>query len=157
MKLPKKLAALAKKIHPLRDRVVVKRFEYQHPVLYVAGVTLHKGVVLAVGPGRKIRRKVYFNQGIDNRVGPRSIAFEDGDETGQIRPMRVKVGDVVEFSFRGGIDFELDGEALLMIWEQSIYGVTNDSKSEAMLWQQSAGYDRHGNFLSGAEEWQRAS
>lgn len=156
MKLPKRLASLTRRIRPLRDNVVVQRFDFEHPTLEVVGVKINKGVVVAVGPGRRMRRKTRFDLMQDGRNTQRSLWFEDGDETGKIRPMRVKPGDCVEFSFRAGTEFELDGEKLLMMGEQSIMGKSNDSKYEAMLWQQSAGYDRHGNFLSGAEDWQRA-
>ncbi len=154
MKLPEKLAALAEKIHPVHDRVLVKRFDYQHPVLAVVGIVLQKGVVVAVGPGKPRRRKLPFKHGTDSG---RTLWFEDGDETGGRHPMVVKPGDVVEFSPRGQVETEIDGELFVMIRLGSIYGITNDSKHEAMLWQQSAGYDRHGNFLSGKENWERAA
>lgn len=136
-------------IRPLRDRVCIKLVEYQHPVLAVVGVSLNKGQVVAVGPGRKIRRKQRFDaaQGMMGR----SLWFEDGEETGKIGPMHVKVGDFVEFSPRQSIPFSIDGEDYVMIKQGAIYGTTNDSKSDAMLWQQSAGYDREGNFMSGRE------
>ena len=134
-------------IKPLRDRVLVQRLEYKHPTLAVVGVMLHKGIVVAVGNGRRLRRKTRF----DGMPGRPPTYFEDGEETGKVRPMRVKVGDVVEFSPRGQIEFELMGEKYVMIWEQAIYGTTNDSQHEAMLFQQSAGYDRDGNFMSGRE------
>ena len=131
----------------LRDRVIVKRFEYQHPILAVVGVTLQKGLVVAVGYGRRVRRKVKFDQG---KTG-KALWFEDGDETGKILPMKVKIGEVVEFSPRDQFEFPLDGETLVAIKQGAIYGISNDSQSEALLWQQSAGYDRDGNFMSGKE------
>jgi co-chaperonin GroES (HSP10) len=134
-------------IKPLRDRVLVQRLEYKHPTLAVVGVVIHKGVVVAVGNGRRLRRKTKF----EGMPGRPPMWFEDGDETGKVRPMRVKPGDIVEFSPRGQVEFELMGEPYVMIWEQSIYGTTNDSQSEAMLFQQSAGFDRDGNFMSGKE------
>lgn len=151
MRLPKKLAALAKRIRPLDDRVLVSRFQYQHPILAVVGVKLEKGVVVAAGPGKQRRRKQRFKLGPD--AGFRDVFFEDGDLRNAPRhPMPVKVGDVVEFSPRGQTEVEIDGEALVVIRAGSIYGTTSDSKSEAMLWQESAGYDRNGNFLpAGAE------
>ena len=94
-----------------------------------------------------MRRKTRF----DGMPGRPPTYFEDGAETGKIRPMRVKVGDVVEFSPRNQFEFEFEGEKYAMIWEQSIYGTTNDSRSQALLWQQSAGYDKNGNFLPGTE------
>lgn len=154
MKLPKRLAALAKKIRARNDCVFVKRFEYQHPILAVVGVKLEKGVVVAAGPGKLRRRKTCFKHGID---GKRDLWFEDGSPLadGSRHPMPVKIGDCVEFSPRQQTEVRVDGEELVVVRAGAIYGTTNDSKAEAMLWQQSAGHDRHGNFLSGAEEWQR--
>lgn len=148
------LLALGTKVHPLRDRLLVKKLEYQHPLLYVAGVDLTKGLVIAAGPGRRQRRKVRFDKAMGHLSTAGALYFEDGDETGKMHPMRVKVGDYVEFSPRGSIEWDFEGELLLWVWEKSCYGTTNDSQSEAMLWQQPAGYDRHGNFLSGSENWQ---
>lgn len=140
------LLALGARLKPLRDRVIVSRLEYEHPVLAVVGVTLQKGLVIAVGNGRRLRRKTRFE-------GPngRKIPFYDGPETGKIRPMRVKVGQCVEFSPRMLIEFIFEGVSLLMVEEQACYGTTNDSQSQALLWQQSAGYDREGNWMSGKE------
>lgn len=150
MRLPKRLASLAGAIRPLYDRVLIKRFEYQHPVLAVVGVKLEKGVVVAVGPGKPRRKKEPFSTGQNGRT----IWFEDGPERNAPRhPMPVKPGDVVEFSPRQQIEWEYEGEQFVWIRAGSIYGTTNASKSDAMLWQQSAGYDRNGNFLSGAESW----
>jgi hypothetical protein len=65
--------------------------------------------------------------------------------------MPVKAGEVVEFSPRNQIEWEYEGQKLVWIKAGAIYGTTNDSKAEALLWQQSAGTDRHGNFLGGNE------
>jgi co-chaperonin GroES (HSP10) len=140
-------------VKPLRDRLLVKRFEYKNPYIAVVGVELQKGVVIATGYGRRVRRKVRF----DNKMGGLSSAgamyFEDGEETGKVLPMKVKVGDVVEFSPRNQIEWEFEGERLVWVWQNACYGTTNDSQSEALLWQQSAGHDRRGNFMSGADEY----
>lgn len=137
---------MSKKLRPLRDRVFVSKLEYKHPILAVVGITIEKGLVIATGPGRRMRRKTRFD-------GPQGkcLWFEDGDETGKIRPMKVFVGQCIEFSPRGGIDFEVDGVPLLCVWEQSIYGVSSDSASDALLWSKPGGYDRQGNFMSGAD------
>ncbi len=150
MRLPKKLARISGRVRPLRDRLLVKRFEYRHPTLWTTGISLQKGVVVAAGPGRRMRRKVRFDKDIGHMSTARALYFEDGDETGKIRPMRVRVGDVVEFSPRNTVEWDFEGEELLWVWEQGCYGTTNDSKSSALLWQKSAGYDRNGNWLGGA-------
>lgn len=151
MKLSTSLKKISKSLRVLRDRVVVQRLEYEHPTLAVVGVTLQKGVVVAVGYGRRIRKKTRFDLKDGGFDSHKSIYFEDGDETGKIRPMRVQVGDVVEFSPRNQIEDEIDGEKLVWIWEQAIYGTSNDSRSDALLWQTVAGTDRHGNFLPGTD------
>ncbi len=138
---------LGARLRVLRDRVIVKRFEYQHPFLAVVGVALQKGVVVASGYGRRVRRKVKFEQGNLGRV----LYFEDGDETGKIIPMKLHVGDVVEFSPRNQFEFRFEGEDLISVWQNACYCKSSASKSDALLWQQSAGHDRHGNFMSGKE------
>jgi co-chaperonin GroES (HSP10) len=134
-------------IRPLRDNVVIRRLEYKHDFLYVAGQKLSKGAVIAVGPGRRMRQKTRFQKFPGKDEG--SIFFEDGDERVQngtplIRPMRVKVGDIVEFGHRGLQEVEADGEILIVCGEQSCYGKTDASQAKGMFGQQSAGFDpRH--------------
>lgn len=140
-------------LRPLRDRLIVKRMEYEHPTLAVVGVMLQKGVVVAAGPGRRRQRLTRF----DGMPGRPPTWFEDGAETGKFTPMDVNVGDVVEFSPRQQVEFEFEGEKYVMVWRRSCYGIDpTASRSQALLWQQSAGFDRNGNFMSGAEDWQRA-
>lgn len=161
MILTPELEEVGRRVRLLRDRVLVKPLPYVHPILATPTIEVQKGVVLAVGYGRRQRRRVEFAQ----KVGytGRKISFEDGPETGAIIPMRVKPGDVVEFSFRNleVINFDRLGfwdiGPLLVIWQNAIYSVdTDESLSECLLWQQSAGYDRNGNWMSGAENWHRA-
>lgn len=161
MILPPELAQVAATWKVLRDRVLVKRFDYENKAgLYVAGVKLEKGVVVAVGTGRRTKRLIAMKQ---NEVGGgREMLFEDGPETGAVRPVSVKVGDVIEFSSRNYIEIDFDkcgcpgAGMLLVIWEQGIMlRDPTESKGDAMLFQQSAGYDRHGHFLSGAENWKK--
>jgi co-chaperonin GroES (HSP10) len=124
------------KIRPLRDWVCVRPFKYEHPTLYVAGMELRKGRIVAVGPGRRVRRKVAFKNHAENSNNV--IYFEDGPETGKIRPMRVKEGEVVEYSFRGTVPFALGREDLLMVPENSIYGLTDESRHVAVFEARSA-------------------
>ena len=98
-----------------------------------------------------------------SNLSGRTLWFEDGPETGAIIPMQVKPGDVVEFSFRNItlVDFDRVGFPgigdLAFIWQKAVYSVDPDeSLNECLMWQQSAGYDRHGNYMSGAEDWSRA-
>jgi co-chaperonin GroES (HSP10) len=136
MKLAKHLAKIAKRLRPLRDFVIVKPLKYEHPTLYVQGIQLRKGVVLAVGPGRRMRRKVAYKNHEENSGSP--VYFEDGAETGKVRPMRVKVGDYIEYGFRDLRPFRFEGEDLLCIPEQAIYGTTDDSTHIVVLEPRSA-------------------
>jgi co-chaperonin GroES (HSP10) len=136
----------------LRDRVLVERLEYKHPVLAVVGIVLQKGRVVNVGYGRRKRRLVRFEKMPGMSAG--SLYFEDGEETGVVMPMKVKVGDIVEFSPRDQFEFSYGGKDYLVLKQNSIYGTSNDSADhEALLWQQSGGYDREGHFMSGKEHW----
>jgi hypothetical protein len=180
MILTPELEEVAQRVQILRDRVLVKVLPYVHPTLLTPGVEIHKGVVIGVGYGRRQRRKTAFKQEMDAgapTIGPdgkvmkfsksnlsgRTLWFEDGAETGAIIPMTVKPGDVVEFSFRNITIIDMDRVGfpgigdLAMVWQQAIYSIDPDeSLNECLMFQQSAGYDRKGNFMSGAEDWHRA-
>lgn len=105
---------------------------------------------MACGPGKRKRKKVRFDLTQGHLSTSRALYFEDGSETGGIHSMPCKVGDVVEFSPRNQIADEISGEKVVWIRAGAIYGTTNDSQAEALLWQQSAGYDRNGNWLGTA-------
>jgi Mor family transcriptional regulator len=98
MILTDELIDVSNRVRVLRDRVLLKPLSYLHPVLLTPGIEVQKGVIIAVGYGRRERRKVAFKQ-LEGYRG-RTLYFEDGDETGRIKPMQVRIGDVVEFSFR---------------------------------------------------------
>ncbi len=187
VELSPQLIELQNNIRVLRDRVLIKPVPYVHPILATPSVEIQKGVVIAVGPGRREKRKVRFNHDMpagqeirrpdgkvikfsQTRSTGRAVMFEDGEETGRILPMQVKPGDVVEFSFRNNqpVDFDriaqfynLQLGTLVFVWQKAIYSIDNEKDiekvmSQALLFQQSAGYDRNGNFMSGAEDWHRA-
>ena len=177
---------LASQLRILRDRVLVKLVPYVHPLLATPGMTIQKGVVISTGYGRRQRRKVEFRSSMgeqemrrpDGKVirfaatqsANRTLFFEDGPETGRILPLQVKAGDVIEFGFRNVdiVDFDripqfyhLQLGELVFIWHESIYSIDPEQDmervmSQAMLFQKSAGHDRNGNFMSGAEDWHRA-
>src|SRR5208282_5904679 len=115
MILTEELEDVGNRTRVLRDRVLVKILPYVHPTLVTPGIEINKGVVIAVGYGRRQRRKTPFRQAMDDgapvlgpggkvmkfaksKLSDRTLWFEDGDETGQIIPMTVRPGDVVEFS-----------------------------------------------------------
>lgn len=181
MILTPELEDVGRRVHILRDRVLVKPLSYVHPILLTPGIEIQKGVVVGVGYGRRQRRKVEFKQGVTDGapvLGPdgktvmkfakstlssRTLFFEDGPETGEIIPMQVRPGDVIEFGFRNItlVDFDRVGfpgiGPLAFVWQQAVYSIDPDeSLNECLLWQESAGYDKDGNWMSGAESWHRA-
>lgn len=93
------------KIRPLHDRVVVRRKEEQETS--AGGILLpgsakekpNEGEVIAVGNGRIL-------------------------DNGEVRPVDVKVGDVVVFGKYAGSDtIEVDGEELIILGESDIKAV----------------------------------
>ena len=92
------------KIHPLHDRVVVKRIEEQETVkggIIIPDTAKEKpqeGLVIAVGQGKRA-------------------------DDGKIVPPDVKVGDRILFGKYSGSEIKLDEEEFLIIREEEILGV----------------------------------
>ena len=94
-------------IRPLHDRVVVRRVE--EDTTSAGGIVLpdtasekpSQGEVLAVGPGK---------------------AMDDGS----VRAVDLQVGDRVIFGQYGGNTVKVDGEELLILSENEIFGVLED-------------------------------
>ena len=92
------------KIRPLHDRVIVKRLEDERKT--ASGIVIpdtaaekpDQGEILAVGKGKIL-------------------------ESGDIRPLDVKVGDRVLFGKYAGQTVKVDGEELLVMREEDIMGV----------------------------------
>jgi chaperonin GroES len=92
------------KFRPLHDRIVVRRIEADEKT--AGGIIIpdtakekpQEGEVLAVGPGAR-------------------------DESGQIQPLDVRVGDRVLFGKWSGTEIRLDGEDLLIMKEADVMGV----------------------------------
>jgi len=91
-------------IRPLQDRVIVKRMEEE--TTSAGGIVLPdsatekpiRGEVLAVGPGK---------------------ILDSGDK----RPLDIKVGDTVLFGKYSGTEIKIDDEELLVMREEDIMGV----------------------------------
>ena len=91
-------------IRPLQDRVVVRRMEEE--TKSAGGIVLpgsaaekpSRGVVLAVGPGKK-------------------------KEDGGLVPVDLKAGDKVLFGQYSGSTVKVDGEELLIMSESEVFGV----------------------------------
>ena len=92
------------KLRPLRDRLVVRRVDAETRSaggIVIPGSAAEKpieGEVIAVGNGRIL-------------------------DSGEVRPLDIKVGDRVLFTKYGGTDVKLDGEELLVLREDDVMAV----------------------------------
>jgi len=96
------------KIRPLHDRVVVKRIEEKETVqggIIIPDTAKEKpqeGEVVAVGQGKRM-------------------------EDGKLIPLDVKAGDRILFGKYSGSEIKLEGEEFLIIREDEILGVIEDT------------------------------
>ena len=92
------------KIRPLHDRVVIKRMEEER--LSAGGIVIPdtatekpiKGEVIAVGEGKPL-------------------------DNGQVRALKLKVGDKVLFGKYSGTEVKLDGTEYLVVREDDVFAV----------------------------------
>jgi chaperonin GroES len=90
------------KLQPLEDRIVVRTGEPEETT--VSGLVIpdtakekpQQGEVLAVGPGRR------------------------SDQSGEIIPLDLAVGDTVVYSKYGGTEISIDGEDLLILSSRDV-------------------------------------
>jgi chaperonin GroES len=93
------------KLKPLDDRIVVKTNEAEERTasgLVIPDTAKEKpqtGAVLAVGAGRR------------------------SEQTGEIIPLDVKVGDTVVYSKYGGTEITVDGEDLLILSGRDVLAI----------------------------------
>ena len=91
-------------IRPLQDRIIVTRLENEEKTasgLYIPDSAKEKpqqGKVVAVGKGKIL-------------------------EDGNVRPVDVAVGDTIIFGKYSGQEIKVDGEELLIMKEDDVYGV----------------------------------
>ena len=90
------------KLQPLEDRIVVRPGESEETTasgLVIPDTAKEKpqqGEVLAIGPGRR------------------------AENTGEIIPLDVKVGDTVVYSKYGGTEITIEGEDLLILTSRDV-------------------------------------
>ena len=92
-------------LKPLEDRIVVRPGEAEETT--VSGIVIpdtakekpQLGEVLGVGPGRR------------------------SEQTGEVIPLDVKVGDTVYYSKYGGTEITVDGEDLLILSSRDVLAV----------------------------------
>jgi chaperonin GroES len=102
---------LCMKIRPLYDRIVVKRIEpseQRHGGLFIPDTAKEKpqeGEVVAVGKGKRL-------------------------EDGKLIPLDVKAGDRILFGKYSGNEIKVDGEELLIMREDDVLGVIEDTMTK---------------------------
>ncbi|MDQ6797641.1 MAG: co-chaperone GroES, partial [Actinomycetota bacterium] len=92
---------------PLEDRIVVRPSEAEETT--VSGIVIpdtakekpQQGEILAAGPGRR------------------------SEQTGELIPVDVKVGDIVIYSKYGGTEITVDGEDLLILNGRDVLAITD--------------------------------
>jgi len=99
-------------LQPLEDRIVVRSAEPEettHSGLVIPDTAKEKpqqGEVLAVGPGRR------------------------SEQTGEIIPLDVAVGDTIIYSKYGGTEIAVDGEDLLILTARDVLAKVASSKKK---------------------------
>mgnify|MGYP003908480077 CR=1 FL=1 len=98
------------KIRPLQDRIVVKRLE---------GESKTKGGIIIPDTAKE--------KPIEGRV----IAVGNGKilKDGKVRPLDVKVGDVILFGKYSGNEVKLDGEDHVLIREDDVLAVLSSAEA----------------------------
>jgi chaperonin GroES len=98
------------KIRPLQDRIVLKRLE---------GESVTKGGIIIPDSAKE--------KPIEGRV----VAVGNGKvlKNGTVRPVDVKVGDVVLFGKYSGNEVKLDGEDHLLIREDDVLAVLSSAEA----------------------------
>ncbi len=94
-------------LRPLEDRIVVRPSEAEETT--VSGIVIpdtakekpQQGEILAAGPGRR------------------------SEQTGEVIPVDVKVGDIVIYSKYGGTEISVDGEDLLILNGRDVLAITD--------------------------------
>ena len=92
------------KIRPLHDRVIVKRLDEEK--------TSAGGIII---PDTAAEKPI---QGKVVAVGKGKIL-----ESGEVRPLDVKVGDKILFGKYGGTEVKVDGEDLLVMREEDVMAI----------------------------------
>jgi chaperonin GroES len=101
------------KIRPLYDRIIVKRVEQQRQTASgivipdTAGEKPEQGEVIAVGDGRLL-------------------------QDGSVRPLQVKAGDTVLFGKYAGQTVKVDGQELLVMREEDVFGVVEGAQHDTL-------------------------
>ena len=97
-------------LKPLEDRIVVRPSEAEETTVSrivipdTAKEKPQQGEVLAAGPGRR------------------------SEQTGELIPLDLKVGDTVVYSKYGGTEITIDGEDLLILTSRDVLAIVDKKK-----------------------------
>ena len=99
-------------LQPLEDRIVVRPGEQEETT--ASGIVIpdtakekpQQGDVLAVGPGRR------------------------AEQSGELIPMDIKVGETVVYSKYGGTEITVDGEDLLILTSRDVLAKVDTAKKK---------------------------
>ena len=116
------------KIRPLSDWVCLKQVEYKHPLFYVHGAKTHKGIVVAVGKGKRLKKWIEVKDPLNGKT----FRTRAGNETGYIAPMHIKWGDVVEYSDHGWEERIINGEKYVFTRQDSVIGFSDLEDTEGL-------------------------
>ena len=119
---------------PLSDWVVLKRHEYKHKSLFVYGAKTHRGTIIAVGPGKRLKKWIE----VQDPVRGKTFRARAGNETGHIKPMDLKWGDVVEYSDAGWEERVIDGETYIFTRQDSVICYADPKDTEGFQGHNSA-------------------
>jgi len=125
------------KIRPLSDWVVLKRHEYKHKTLYVHGAKTHRGEVVACGPGKRLKKWVE----VQSPTTGRPFKVRAGYETGYLKPMDIKPGDVVEYSDAGWEEHTINGKKYIFTRQDSVICFADPTDTEGLQAHKSPEYD----------------
>ena len=116
------------KIKPLQDWIVLKKAEYKHKTLYVHDQQTHRGTVVAVGPGKRLRAWLE----VEDPMKGKRFRARVGAETGKVAPMEIKPGDFIEYSNQGWEEREINGEKYIFTRQGSVIGYANPNDTEGL-------------------------
>jgi chaperonin GroES len=102
--MPKEKAEKPKKLRPLYDKIVVERIKEKD---------ISDGGIIIPDQAKEKPR-----QGLVLAVGEGAVTLD-----GSIRPMRVKVGEIVLFGKYAGTDTEIGSTEFLLLREDDVLGV----------------------------------
>ncbi len=125
-------------IKPLHDWIVLKRHDYAHKTLYVHGQKTHRGTVIAVGPGRRLKKFIE----VEDPINGKKFRTRAGNETGYRKPVDITPGDIVEYSDAGWEERVIDGEKYIFTRQDSVIGFSDSTDPEGLQGHASPDIDR---------------